>query len=311
MQNLKSLCKLISQTNSALQKHYEIWRRLRTQFITQEPISQPSKFQRSVRKPKVAWTNLFKDLPLPNLPLFVSQAHLLLAKPCTTLRIGFLSIPRPTTTHLKKRPPPLAPFRPWCASEEAMPTLQYLARPGQEPPLLRIHLKLRLFRPLRVGCPLALLSTDTRHGDHRLLHPLSHQYAAFHPREPGPQALERRLGIHSLSLRPQPILSVLPTLPRKPSSRGLWLPSRPLRAIQIVEPGHFIPSFNSTLRPCNSSRSFEIHLDCSKCIISSALWLLGSFSTLEWRWTSISPWLLRAPRVPPPFISALTDARVS
>ena len=172
-----------------------------------------AKCQRSVGKPKVTWTNLFKDLSLPNLPLFVSQAHLLLAKPYATLRISFLSIPRPATTHLKKRPPLLAPFRPWWSSEEAIPTLQYFARPGQESPLLRIHLKLRPFCPLRVGFPLALLRTNTRHGDYRLLHPLSHQYAAFHPREPGPQALERCLGIQNLILKPQPIFSVLPTLP--------------------------------------------------------------------------------------------------
>ena len=110
--------------------------------------------------------------------------------------------------------------------------------PGQEPPFLRIYLrplKPWPFRLLRVRCPLALLTIDTRHGDHQLLHPLIHQYIAFHLRELGPQTLERCLGMHSLSLRPQWILSVLPALLWKPSSRGLWSPHRPLRAIQIVE----------------------------------------------------------------------------
>ncbi|RVW36252.1 hypothetical protein CK203_107279 [Vitis vinifera] len=129
----------------------------------------------------------------------------------------------------------------------------------------------RPFRLLRVGCPLTLLSVDTRHRDHRLLHPLSHQYAAFHLREPGPQALERRLGMRSLIIRPLPILSILPTLLRKPSSRGLWSLRLPLRAIQIVEPSHFTLSFILTLRPCDSSRSFGIHLDYSKGTISSPL----------------------------------------
>ena len=142
-------------------------------------------------------------------------------------------------------------------------------------------------------------------------HPLSHQYTTFHLREPGPQALERRLGMHSLTLRPQRILNVLLALHRKPSSRGLWSPCHPLKAIQIVEPDHFISSFISTLKPCNSSWSFGIHSNCSRGTILSALWFLGSSFTLEWRWTSISPWLLRAPRVLPPFISALMGARVS
>ena len=97
---------------------------------------------------------------------------------------------------------------------------------------------------------------------------------------------------------------------QKPSSRGLWPLRHLLRAIQI-EPSHFILSFISTLRLCDSSQSFGIHLDCSRGTISSTLWLPRSFSTPKWRWTSINPWLLRAPRVPPPFISALTGAKVS
>ena len=46
-------------------------------------------------KAKGRLNKLFKDIPLPNLPLFISQAHLLLAKPYATLQIGFLSIPCP------------------------------------------------------------------------------------------------------------------------------------------------------------------------------------------------------------------------
>ncbi|KAL6347360.1 hypothetical protein AAG906_017099 [Vitis piasezkii] len=129
----------------------------------------------------------------------------------------------------------------------------------------------RPFCLLMVGYPLALLSADTRHGDHQLLHPLSHQYTAFHQREPGPQALERCLGSHSLILRPQRTLSILPALLWKPSSRGLWLPHRPLRALQIVEPGHFILSCISTLRLCGNSRTLGIHSDYSRGTISSAL----------------------------------------
>ena len=175
---------------------------------------------------------------------------------------------------MKKQPPPLTLVRLWCTSEEAILILQYFARPDQEPPLLKIHLrplKPRPLRLLRAGYPLALFSTDTRHRDHQLLHPLSHQYAAFHQRESGPQALERRLNIHSLILRPHRILSILPALLWKPSSRGFWSLRRPLRAIQIVEPSHFIPSFISTLRLCDSSRSFGIHLDYSRGTISRAL----------------------------------------
>ncbi|KAL6326291.1 hypothetical protein AAG906_004788 [Vitis piasezkii] len=105
-----------------------------------------------------------------------------------TLQSNFLSIPRPAATNLKKQPPPLTLFQPWRASEEAIQTRQYLARPGQVPLLLKIHLRPlrhRPFRLLRVGYPLTLLSADTRHGDHQLLRPLSHQYTVFHQREPG------------------------------------------------------------------------------------------------------------------------------
>ena len=187
------------------------------------------------------------------------------------MRSSFLSILRPAATNLKKRPLPLTSFQPWHASEEAIQTRRYLARLGQAPLLLRIHLRHRPFWLLRVGYPLALLSADTRHGDHQLLHPLSHQYTAFHQREPGPQALERRLGSHSLILKPQRNLSILLALLWKPSSRGLWLPHRTLRALQIVEPGHFILSYISTLRLCGSSRTLGIHLDCSRGTILSAL----------------------------------------
>ncbi|RVW58968.1 Retrovirus-related Pol polyprotein from transposon 17.6 [Vitis vinifera] len=131
-------------------------------------------------------------------------------------------------------------FQPWRASEGAIQTRPHLTRLGQEPPPLRIHLRPLRPQPFhlrRVGCPLALLSANTRHGDHQLLHPQSHQYTAFRQREPRPQALERHLGMRSLILKAQWILNILPALLQKPSSRGLWLPHRPLRAIQIVELG--------------------------------------------------------------------------
>nr|CAN79259.1 hypothetical protein VITISV_007591 [Vitis vinifera] len=126
----------------------------------------------------------------------------------------------------------------WRALEKAILTLHCLASHDQKPPLLKIrHFRSprsRAFHLLKVGCPLILLNVDTRLRDHRLLHPPSHQYIAFHLREPGPQALESRLGIHSLILGPQQILSVLAS-PRKPSSRGLWSSRCPLRAIQIAQ----------------------------------------------------------------------------
>ena len=138
--------------------------------------------------------------------------------------------------------------------------------------------------------------------------PSVHHIPPKRARTSGPGETSR----HS-QLKPQAqrILRILPALLQKPSSRGLWFSHRPLRAIQIVEPSHFILSFISTLKLCDSSRTFRIHLDCSRGTISSALWLTTSFSTLEWQWNSISPWLLRAPRVPSPFISALIGARVS
>ena len=235
----------------------EIWEGLRTHFATLTLISQPCEFQKSLKL-------LFKG----------TKALYSFHKPIFTLRnppppcdaqatISFLSSGRPTANHLKRWPTPLAPFQPRRALEEAIPTPQYLACRGQEPPILRIHLRPPRpkwpFHLLREECPLAFLNADTRHGDHRLLHPLSHQYAAFHLREPGPQALESHLGMLNLILRPLPILSILPALPYKPSSRGLWSPCRPLRAIQIVEFDYFILSFTSILRTCDSSRSFRIH----------------------------------------------------
>ncbi|RVW22895.1 hypothetical protein CK203_107868 [Vitis vinifera] len=71
--------------------------------------------------------------------------------------------------------------------------------------------------------------------------------------------------------RTLPILSFLPASHRKPSSRGLWSPCHPLRAIQIVEPDHSIPSFILTSRPYDIGWSYGIHLDYSRGIISSAL----------------------------------------
>ena len=145
----------------------------------------------------------------------------------------------------------------------------------QEPHLLGI----RHFRPprprqfylLKVECPLTPFSAYTRRRDHRLLHPLSHQYVALQLRGLGLQALESRLGIHSLILGPLSILNVLSVSHRKPLLRGLWSPGCPLRTIQIVEPDHSIPTYILTLRPCDSSRSFGIHLDYSRGTISSTL----------------------------------------
>ncbi|RVW20758.1 hypothetical protein CK203_113247 [Vitis vinifera] len=42
--------------------------------------------------------------------------------------------------------------------------------------------------------------------------------------------------------------------------RGLWSPCHLLRAIQIVEPGHFIQSYISILRPCDSSQSCDMEI---------------------------------------------------
>ena len=72
-----------------------------------------------------------------------------------------------------------------------------------------------------------------------------------------------------LDSQAQQILSVLPALLRKPSSRGLWSLRRPLRAIQIIELDHFILSFISTLRLYDNNRSFGIHLVYSKGTIWS------------------------------------------
>ena len=155
---------------------------------------------------------------------------------------------------MRPRPEPHTPFVTWRGLEEAIQTLHCLASPGQEPPLREI-LHLRPPRPqpfqvLRVECPLIPFSAAIRCGDHLLLHPLNHQYVALQLRGPELQALESCLGIHSLILGPLPILSVLPASHRKPSSNGLWSPRHPLRAIQIVEPDHFIMSYILTSRSC-------------------------------------------------------------
>ena len=282
---------------------------MRTQFATLKSILQVCEDSKSPFENKRSLKSLFKDLQTllsvctPHSPLQNPPPH------CETLH--HLA----TTNHSKRRPTPLTPFRTWHAVEEAIPTLHCLVSWGQEPPLLRI----RHFRPsspwpfhlLMVDCPLTLLNADTRCGDHWLLHPLSHPYVALHLRRLGLQALESYLGIHNLILGTLPILSFLPASHRKPSSRGLWSPRHPLRAIQIVEPDHSIPSFILTSRPYDIGWSYGIHLDYSRGIISSALWLLESSSTPEWQWTSISPWLLRAPKVLPPFTSAMMGARVS
>ncbi|RVW70553.1 putative mitochondrial protein [Vitis vinifera] len=125
-----------------------------------------------------------------------------------TLRSIFSPFHAPAT-NLKKRPPPLAPFQPWRASEEAIQTLQHLARPGQEPPPQD--------------------SSQALRPDYSIFE-YTHSTKESQDLRP-----ERRLGIHSLTSGPTD--SQHPSaLLRKPSSRGLWLPRRPLRAIQIVEP---------------------------------------------------------------------------
>ena len=198
--------------------------------------------------------------------------------------VGFLSIGRLTTTHLKRQPTPnlrrptpepLTPFLIWQALEEAISTLHCLAIQGQKPSLRRIrHLRPPRPRPfllLRVECPLILLGADTKRRDHLLLHPLNHQYVALQLRGPGLQALESHLDIHSLIPKPLSILSILPTCHRNPSSNGLWSPYHPSTVIHIVESDHFILSYILTSRSCDNSRSFGIHLDCSRGTISSTL----------------------------------------
>ena len=164
------------------------------------------------------------------------------------------------------------PYQVWRALEGAIQAHPHLPRLNQVPPLLRIHL--RPLRPwpchlLRVECLLALLSAGIRHRDHQLLRPQSHQYVAFHQREPGPWALDRHLVKLQSILRPHEIFTGIQALLLKSSSRHLRLPRCPFRAIQIVELGHFTPSFTWTWRLCDSSQTFGIHLDCSRGTISS------------------------------------------
>ncbi|KAL6315875.1 hypothetical protein AAG906_012211 [Vitis piasezkii] len=118
--------------------------------------------------------------------------------------------PTSIVTHIEPMehiPEPLTPFLTWHGLEEAIPTLHRLAIRGQEPPLRGIRQlkppRPRPFHLLRVECPLILLSADTR--------------------RPGLRALESRLDLHSLILGPLPILNVLSTCHRKPSSNDLWL----------------------------------------------------------------------------------------
>ncbi|RVW27361.1 Gag-Pol polyprotein [Vitis vinifera] len=142
-----------------------------------------------------------------------SLSHIKLNK--TNVSINLFSIGRPVANHSKRQPTPLTPFRTWRTLEEAIPTLHCLAHHGQEPPLRGIrHLKPprpRPFHLLRVECPLTLLSANTRHKDHRFLHPLRAQHAALQLRGSEPQDLRpgESLSMHSLILKPQPILSVL------------------------------------------------------------------------------------------------------
>ncbi|RVW72726.1 hypothetical protein CK203_056760 [Vitis vinifera] len=169
------------------------------------------------------------------------RTHSLLQKTIRHLANWFSLHSTPRNHPFEEETSPLAPFQPWHASEETISTLQYLVRLGQAPPLLRIHLRTlrpRLFHLLRAACPLAPLSADTRHGttDFSTPEPLVCRIPPKRARTSGPVETSRHA---QLILKPQGILSVLPTLLQKPSSRGLWSPRHPLRAIQIVEACHF------------------------------------------------------------------------
>ena len=84
--------------------------------------------------------------------------------------IDFLSIGRPTTNHLKRRPTPLTPFLTWRGLKKAIPTFHYLASRDQEPSFHRIRYlrppRSQPFHLLMVECHLILLSANIRHGDH-------------------------------------------------------------------------------------------------------------------------------------------------
>ena len=86
----------------------------------------------------------------------------------------------------------------------------------------------RPFHLLRVECPLIFLSVDKQHKAHRFLCILKAQYVTLKLREPELQPLESPLDLHSLILRPLPILNVLPACHRKPSSNGPMVTAQPI-----------------------------------------------------------------------------------
>ena len=114
--NLKSFCNLISHTQNALRKPCEIWEGLQTYFAT--------------------LAHEFTTLWIPTV-LVNAKSHLTLylkaSQPCFHFTTPSAPCENPPTTlwtshdhHLKMQPTPFAPFRPWHAWEEAIPTLQYL-----------------------------------------------------------------------------------------------------------------------------------------------------------------------------------------
>ncbi|KAL6312937.1 hypothetical protein AAG906_041236 [Vitis piasezkii] len=110
-------------------------------------------------------------------------------------------------------------------SEEAIPTLHCLVSRGQDSPSVGFD----ILGPRGLDCSIFEGGVTSS--------PPRCRYATRRPPTSPPleklQALESPLDIHSLILGPLPILSVLPASHRKPLSRGLWSPRRPLRAIQI------------------------------------------------------------------------------
>ena len=173
---LKSLCKLISHTQNCFAKTLQNLKEVANSIRNLASSNNHVKNQRSSK-------NLFKAFQTLN-PF--RTPHFPFPKSSTTLprpsdhRLSLYSMPR--DHHLQRWPTPLTSFLPWRALEEAIPTLQYLASPGQEPSLLKIHLRPLMplpFHLLRVECPLSLLSADTRHEDHQFLYPLRAQIAAL------------------------------------------------------------------------------------------------------------------------------------
>ena len=82
-----------------------------------------AKGQRSVGKPKVAWTNYLKTSHCPICLYSFHKPIYSLQSPTPPCKLVFSPFHVPTATHLKKWPSPLTPFQPWSASEQAILTL--------------------------------------------------------------------------------------------------------------------------------------------------------------------------------------------